>query len=150
MTQRLKTIFISLTGALLVGVMSFAAQAQSQKRGDATPTVEEAMDFIVSQIELDHRVKSVRREGATRVVVTRVNGTVAVDFSMLDERYTSGTDALFNCAKKDCVAYLSADGASVLRNANQVTFAMSSSERAQRVIRAAGIVFMQTGRKTPF
>ena len=149
-----------LLALLVVALPAGVSHAQSRKgAGSVEPTVEEAVGFVASQVELDENVKEVRRVGRTGLRLTRLRTspfrdgrTETIEFDLIDfdEHLISGTSAQLNCARKGCVRYLNEAGGEVLREENRLFLDASSSARATRIVQAASHVRDKAGKKTPF
>jgi hypothetical protein len=139
---------VAAVAAFVVAVASVAGPPTNM------PSVAEAMDFLVGQIELHNTVQTALKTGPSsiRIVRARYAGgpseTVEFDFADIDEHYIVGAAALLNCARRGCVRIISAEGASTTENS--VTLNSGSSDRATRIVSAAKLIHERLAKKTPF
>lgn len=158
----MKSTLLLVTVALALALLSASDLALGQARKAAPsnePTVEDAMSFLASQIELDENVKTVRRLGPTTLRVARLRTSPFKDGRMevlefnvaeFDEHLISGAAASLRCARKGCVRYMSEASDEVTREESRVSLDASSSLRATRMVQAASLVREKAGKKAPF
>lgn len=139
-----------LTLLALSWLMSTHAYGQTSKKQTPEPSIDEAMEFLISQIELHSSVESVTRIGSTSIRLKRRAEILEFDFVDFDERYTSGAESILNCARKGCVALISESEGKPVRFYNNVWLNASSSDRAERINRAARLIYEKLAKKPIF